>query len=423
MGKEGIKKSETKPIENKQNNEKKVREEQKQERVRIKPATSKKGLKGDESNVSETKVQSGSKAKEAKDPKKQNKAAALNAAETQSESKIKGEKRTQIAEIGKSVLLQRLFDGTGYINAGTQKFENKEGVFITTSSIMLEGVDFDLIYTPLKHLGYKSALLAMGPIYANCYNPKGLAYQLGISARFSAEDVVEFWTGVVAAAKEHGVERLGLELNASMTGLAIGVAAQGEQERKMIIGLPETDKNSLVCITGNVGAAYMGLHVLKREKVAFNKMSASQAAYVQPDLSKYKYILSQYLSPEINPKMIEQFKEAGIFPSAGYFITKGLAQAVKQVCADTGFGARIYLDKIPIASPTFAMAQEIQMDAITAALNGGDDYKFLFIIPLAEHEKFHKEFPNVDIIGHLTAKENGVTLVTPEGAALEIKSL
>lgn len=332
--------------------------------------------------------------------------------------------RTQIAEIGKSELLKRLFEGTGYTNSEMQKLSERASESLSNSELLLEGIDFDLVYTPIKHLGYKTALLAMGPLYANCFAPKSLAYTLGLSARFVAEDIVEFWTGVVAAAKEHGVENLSLELKASVNGLAVGVTAQGVQKNTVVKSLPAPAVNDLICITGNVGAAYMGLHVLEREKAAFNKIPADKIAeYVQPDLSKYKYLLSQYLSPEINPKTIQQFKEAKLYPSAGYFITRGLAHAVKTVCGQKNFGARIFLDKIPIASQTFEMAKEINIDAITAALNGGEDYKFLFVIPIAQFEKFHKEFPNVDIIGHLTAPEHGCALITPEGAVIELKSL
>lgn len=333
-------------------------------------------------------------------------------------------KRTQIAEIGKNELLKRLFEGIGYENHELDRISLQNTNIITESALLLEGVDFDLVYTPLKHLGYKTALFAMGPLYANCHAPLSLAYTLGISARFAAEDIVEFFTGVVAAAKEHNIKNLSLDLKSSITGLAIGITAQGVQAAEVTASLPKIGKNDLLCITGNLGAAYMGLHVLEREKAAFNKIPADQAAnYIQPDLSKYKYVLSQFLSPEINPKTIEQFKEAGLYPCAGYFITRGLAHAVKSLCENAGLGARIFLDKIPIASQTFEMAKEINIDAITAALNGGDDYKFLFAIPLSEHEKFHKEFPNVDIIGHLAAKENGAALVTPEGALIELKSL
>ena len=342
-------------------------------------------------------------------------------------------KRTQISEIGKVALLKRLFEGTPYNNSTSQMFAgripDKAGRtkdvnnFLTVQKTMLEGIDFDLTYTPLKHLGYKAALLALGGIYAKCYNPSGLSFSLGLSARFCVEDVAEFWGGVVGACKEHNIQQLSLDLGASMTGLNIAITACGVQSVKVAATVPAVDNTCLLCLTGNVGAAYMGLHVLEREKIAFNRIPAERAAeYVQPDLSKYKYILSQYLSPEINPKTTEQFKEAKLFPACGYFITNGLAAAVKQLCEEHNVGAKIYLGKIPIASQTFAMAEELNMDAITAALNGGDDYKFLFAVPVQEHERFHKEFPNVDIIGHLCKPEAGAMLITPEGAEITLRA-
>lgn len=342
-------------------------------------------------------------------------------------------KRTQISEIGKRGLLERLFAGTEYKNIICEGFTSRivgksgrtSGVnnSVVTQRTMLEGVDFDLTYTPLKHLGYKSCLLALGDIYAKCYNPASLKFSLGISARFCVEDVETFWSGVLSACKEHNVKNLTLDLNASMTGFNIAICAVGEQLDKITSAFPAVTDTCLLCLTGNIGAAYMGLHVLEREKVAFNKIPANQlASYVQPDLSKHKYILSQYLSPEINPKTTAQFTEAKLYPAAGYFITNGLAAAVKQLCLDYNVGAKIYLGKIPIASQTFAMAQELNLDAITAALNGGDDYKFLFAIPVTEHERFHKEFPNVDIIGHLCKPAAGAVLVTPEGAEITLRA-
>ena len=335
-----------------------------------------------------------------------------------------GNKKTPISDLGKINTQNRLFEGSGYTNKEAIKFnESRDTQAVTVSKLLLEGIDFDLVYHPLKHLGYKSALLALGSIYANNYYPKILYYNIGLSARFYFEDIRQLWEGVLAAAKEHGIEQLGLDLTSSMTGLSIAVSASGEQASEVMKDLPKPDRHSLLCITGNVGAAYMGLHVLEREKAAFSKIPAAEAdQYIQPDLSKYKYLLSQLLSPEINPKMLDRFKEDGLYPAAGYFITRGLAYTVKQLCQDTGLGARIYLDKIPIASQTFEMAEELNIDAITAALNGGDDYKFLFVIPLDKHERFHKEFPDMDIIGHLTGPEDGAVLVTPEGAGLELKA-
>lgn len=342
-------------------------------------------------------------------------------------------KRTDIAQIGKKELIRRLFEGTGYENCRQLEIKRLEiaqseengckssnASVMNTSASFLEGVDFDLVYTPLKHLGYKVVLGAIGHLYAAMHQPQGIMVKLAISQRFCAEDIVLFFTGVVAAAKEHSIKQIGFDLLPSCTGMNINISALGISSTQSA----KPDKNSLLCLTGNLGAAFMGLHVLEREKIAFNKIPADKVKdYVQPDLSKYKYVLSQYLQPEINPKTLNQFKEAGIIPCCGRFITKGLAESVLSLCEQWNLGARVYLNKIPIAAQTFEMAEEINMEATTAALNGGDDYKFLFVIPLSEHEHFHREFPNVDIIGHFTEPGAGAAVVTPEGNIIEIKSL
>jgi thiamine-monophosphate kinase len=200
------------------------------------------------------------------------------------------------------------------------------------------------------------------------------------------------WAGIQAAAKEHNISNVTIDLSSSMTGLIISCTSVGRQEKKIVDTWPKTDKTSLLCVTGNLGAAYMGLHVLEREKVAFGKVPPEKMKdYQQPDLSKYKYILGQYLTPEINSKSIENFKEAGFYPSTGYFITKGLGDTIKQLCKETGFGAKVYLDKIPIAPESRAMADEIGIDIITSVINGGDDYRLLYVVPLEKHEQLHKE--------------------------------
>lgn len=332
--------------------------------------------------------------------------------------------QTKIESIGKGEFISQLFNGIGYKNEPQQRYSDVNNIYSTAFTLFMEGIDFNLVYTPLKHLGYKTALNLFGKLYANGFAPAGVTYTIALSARFKAEDIVQLWSGIVAAAKEHSVEKLGLDLNSSMTGLTISASGVGMMERKVEESIPQVEDNSLICITGNVGAAYMGLHVLERERVMFDKLTKEQAEkYVQPDLSKYKYILSQYLSPEINPKMLEQFRSAGMMPAMGSFIERGLARAVAELCTRSGMGARIFLEHVPIASQTMEMAREINIEAVTAAMNGGDDYKFVFVIPLSYHEKFHKEFPNMDVIGHLTKKQQGATLVMPQGNEVSIKAL
>ena len=323
---------------------------------------------------------------------------------------------TEISQIGRQAAIDRLFEGSGYVNAGTLPVSDGSDV-CTAHKLLLEGCDFDLVYTPLKHLGYKVVLCVLGELYAALHRPYGLSVVLGLSKRFSFEDVSSLWEGMLAACREHGIDKLALALNPSVNGLGISLAACGVQEQKVLEKKPEVKNMDLICLSGHLGAAYMGLHVLEREKVSFTGTGQ------QPDLSQYKAVLASYLSPEIKPDTISRFTDADLLPARGYFLTRGLGEAVIRLTRDTGLGAKVYLEKIPISSQTFAMAEEIDMDVVTAAMNGGDDYKFLFVIPIEKHEAFRKEFHDFEIIGHLAKPEVGPVLVTPEGAELPIHAL
>lgn len=326
-------------------------------------------------------------------------------------------KRTEFSEIGREQAVKRLFEGSGFTNS--DPIDLSEG--IATHKMMMQGVDFDLVYHPLKHLGYKAVINALGDIYAAFYRPKALSMVLGVSSHFAFEDIADFWSGVLAAAKEHSLKALHLQLAPSINGLQISMVATGTQTRKMAASRPAPANMDLICLGGNVGAAYMGQHVLEREKGAF--LAAGEANARQPDLSKYKYLLSQYLCPEIPAGVIDRFVRGGFYPSAGVFDSRGLADAVHALCSRTGFGAKIYLDRIPIASETFALADEIGIDAVTAAINGGDDYRIIFTLPIDQFEAFHKEIQTFDVIGHLCHADAGAVLVTPDGAELPLKEL
>lgn len=323
--------------------------------------------------------------------------------------------RTEISSIGKQAVLEKLFEQTGFTNENPIRIVEK-GECSSAHKIMLEGVDFDLVYTPLKHLGYKAALNVFGELYASLHSPVSLSMTLGVSKRFCFEDIAELWKGIVAAAQEHSVTHLSLNLNPSVNGLCISLSACGVQKKSVLEKIPESRNMDLICLSGHLGAAYMGLHVLEREKIAFNENNR------QPDIEKYKAVLGSYLNPEIKPGMLNRLLEAGIVPARGYFLTEGLGSAILRLSRDTGFGAKVYVEKIPISSQTFAMAQEIDIDPITAAMNGGDDYRFIFTVPIGKHEIIRKDFQDFDIIGHLAKPEVGAVLVTPEGAELTIKA-
>ena len=321
--------------------------------------------------------------------------------------------RTEISSVGKQAVLQQLFAESGYTNEQPILLKEK-GECATIQKLMLEGCDFDLVYMPLKHLGYKAVLNVLGELYATLRQPVSLSVVLGLSKRFCVEDVRNLWEGIVAACREHGVVQLSLDLNPSVNGLAIGLSACGVQKKSVVAKVPAAKNMDLICLSGHVGAAYMGLHVLEREKVAFTSSGE------QPDLSKYKAVLGSYLSPEIKPGIVERFIEADALPSRGYFLTRGLGEALLRLTRDTGLGVKVYLEKIPISSQTFAMAEEIDMDAVTAAMNGGDDYKFIFTVPIEKHDVIRKDFQDFEVIGHTARPDVGAVLVTPEGAELPI---
>lgn len=327
-------------------------------------------------------------------------------------------KRTPVEEVGKMNLINRLISQTPEdVPENAEYRETHDLVWLNSHKLLLEGLDFDLVYTPLKHLGYKAILSVLGPIYAQNHIPENISVCLGLSKRFFTEDIEELWSGMVSAIEEHSVKSVQLDLLPSLTGLTISLSSQGKQKRELFVQTPKPVSGDLICITGSLGAAYMGLQLLEREKVLFTGNTA-----IQPNLDNYKYILKSYLNPQIDTSAIDLLNQNSILPSDGVFITNGLADAVKRVCKKSSLGAKIFLDKIPIATHTFSMADELSIDATTAALNGGDDFKFLYTIPLSKYDSFQKEVPQLDIIGHLCSADFGTKLITPDGAELDLKA-
>lgn len=326
--------------------------------------------------------------------------------------------RTPIESIGKIKLLERLLSGEGNtLNENLFSYESSGGNFMTSHSLLLEGTDFDLVYHPLRHLGYKSVISVLGPIYAQLHSPLSISVRIGLSARFFAEDVEELWDGMRAAMKEHNIESTALDLLPSLTGLTISLSSIGKQHKEIFVQRNTPASGDLICISGSPGAAFMGLQVLEREKRVYEGNPD-----VQPKLGDYKFILKRYLSPDLDTTLSETLKNNGLIASDGEFLTKGLSDAVKRICHRNNLGAHIYLDKIPIATQTFSMADEIGMDATTAALNGGDDMLLLYVIPLKLYETLSKEIPALDIIGHLTNSGSGAMLITPDGSPIPLKA-
>ena len=324
------------------------------------------------------------------------------------------------ADLGRVEAIAKLYEGTPYKPFRSSWFETDGKCFVSSHSrTFLEGIDFDLIYFPLKHLGYKCVTAVTGELYAEMSHPRTMDIRLGISSKLDFSHIKEIWEGVVAAAKEHGYSQVSLDLSPSPNGLAISVSVTGETSHLMAKRRPAAKSMDLICVSGNLGASYLGFQILEREKRAFEKSGDAKS---QPELDEYKNLIGAYLKPQINAQTVSQLEETEIMPSYGYLVTRGLADAVKRLVRDSGLGAKIYVDKLPFAGKTFETGREMNIDPVSAALNGGEDYRLLFTIPIGKHEKFRHDFQTFDIIGHLAKPEVGAVVVTPDGVELPLKA-
>lgn len=324
------------------------------------------------------------------------------------------------ADLGRVEAISRLYEGTPYKPFQSSWFETAGKAYVTTRArTYIEGIDFDLTYFPLKHLGYKCVVGVTGELYAEFSHPQTMEIRLGVSSKLDFKHIKEIWEGIVAAAREHGYKQVGLDLTPSPNGLFLSVSVTGETSLLMGKRRPAAKSMDLICVSDNLGAAFMGFQVLEREKRAFEKSGDAKA---QPKLDDYKNLVGAYLKPQINSQIIKLMEEAEIVPSYGYLVTRGLADTVKRLVRDSGLGAKIYVDKLPFAGKTFELGKELNIDPMSAALNGGEDYRLLFTIPIGKHDKFRHDFQTFDIIGHLAKPEVGACIVTPDGVELPIKA-
>lgn len=323
-------------------------------------------------------------------------------------------------DYGKEEALSLLFEGSGYDRGEHISFEAAPGsTIVSASRVFMEGIDFDLTYFPLKHLGYKCASAVAGETYAAMAHPRTLSVRLGLSAKLDFGHVKDIWTGVVTASKEHGFKSVDLDLVPSPNGLSVCVSATGEEFKLTKGRTVKARSKDLVCVSGSLGAAYLGQQVLEREKRSFEKTSDDS---LQPDLEKYKMLVGSYLKPEIPASVVTHLEDSGIYPSHGYLVSHGLSDALKRLVRDSGLGVKVYADKIPFEGNSFAFGREVDIDPVSAAMNGGDDFRLLFTIPILSAEKFRREFQTFDIIGHLALPEVGAVLVTPDGVELPVKA-
>lgn len=334
-------------------------------------------------------------------------------------------KRTEIAELGEFGLIDREVskfqkkNATTLTGAGDDAAVLDAGdgnVLLVSTDAMLEGIDFDLTYFPMKHLGYKAVTVGVSDILAMNALPEQIMLSLGISSKLSVEALDDFYEGVEFACRELGVDMVGGDTRASLTGFVIGITAVGRAKRDRVVYRSGAKLNDLICITGNLGAAYMGLHLLEREKRVLSDVKDPE-----PKFAGYEYLLEKYLKPRARKDIIESLAEDGILPTSMIDISDGLASDLMQICKASKCGARIYLERIPIAKQTSAMAEELHADPVVAALNGGEDHELLFTVPLAMQEQVMR-MGGIDVIGHVTAENTGAYLVTPDGSDIRLKA-
>ena len=295
----------------------------------------------------------------------------------------------------------------------------KGGDSPSASVLMMEGTDFDLTYFPLKHLGYKAVVAATTDLCSRLARPESLSVRLGVSSKLDFPQINELWKGMAAAADEHGYKTADLDLKPSRNGLIISVCALGTINPDTVGKRPEAKSKDLIAVSGPLGAAYLGQQVLEREN---RKFSEKTGGVDQKTLDKYRMIVGDYLKPEVDASVVSRLEETGIVPAFGYMVSNGLSDAVKRLVKDSGLGAKVYVDRLPFEGNSFDAGKDLDIDPVSAAMNGGEDYRLLFVISIMEAEKFRREFPSFDIIGHLALPEVGAVLVTPDGVELPMRS-
>lgn len=334
-------------------------------------------------------------------------------------------KKTPISTLGEFGLIRHLTESIKLENASSKYgigddcavLEYPDKQVLVTTDLLMEGVHFDLTYVPLKHLGYKAVMVNLSDIYAMNGTPRQITVSLAISKRFGVEDMEELYAGMRLACEAHHVDIVGGDTTSSLTGLAISITAIGDAAKDQVVyrnGAHETD---LICVSGNLGAAYMGLQLLEREKNVF----MGEGDDVQPDFAGKEYLLERQLKPEARRDIISALADAGIRPTAMMDISDGLSSELMHICKQSGTGCRVYEEHIPLDYQTAVMAEEFNMNVSTCALNGGEDYELLFTVPLTDYDKVSK-LKDVRLIGHITKPELGCMLITRDGGEMELKA-
>ncbi len=333
-------------------------------------------------------------------------------------------KETEISSLGEFGLIDRLTKDVSLGNPQSLKgvgddaavMRYKDTDVLVTTDLLLEGVHFDLTYVPLKHLGYKSAVVNFSDIYAMNGTPRQITVSLGISKRFTVEHIEALYEGIRLACSIYGVDLVGGDTTSSRQGLVISITCIGDAPTDKIVYRDGAKDTDLICVSGDLGAAYMGLQLLEREKTA----SVGQKNF-RPKFDGKEYLVERQLKPEARRDIIKELGEAGIKPTAMMDVSDGLSSELIHICTQSHTGCRIYEDRIPIDYQTAVMAEELGMNLVTAALNGGEDYELLFTVPLSDHEKV-TQIEGVHLIGHITKPELGCAMITRDGAEIPLRA-
>ncbi len=334
------------------------------------------------------------------------------------------EKQTEIASLGEFGLIDRLTGDLKLVNSSSLRgvgddcavMEYRDTDVLVSTDLLVEGVHFDLTYVPLKHLGYKAAVVNFSDIYAMNGHPRQITVSLAISKRFTVEHIEALYSGIKLACEIYGVDLVGGDTTSSRAGLVISITCIGDAPKDRIVYRSGAKDTDLICVSGDLGAAYMGLQLLEREKVA----SAGQKDF-QPMFDGKEYLIERQLKPEARRDIVEELEKAGIVPTSMMDISDGLSSELMHICKASGTGCRVYEDRIPIDYQTALMAEELNMNLVTAAMNGGEDYELLFTVPLHMHEQVSK-LPGIKVIGNMTKPELGCCLVTRDGTDMPIRA-
>ena len=321
---------------------------------------------------------------------------------------------SELEELGEFGLIKHLTENIKLKNSSSKKgvgddaavIEYKNKQTVVTTDLLIEGIHFDMLYTPLKHLGYKAVTVNLSDVYAMNATPKQITVSIAVSNRMSIEALEDLYEGILLACDTYGVDLVGGDTTSSTSGLIISITAIGEGALNDLVYRDEAKENDLICVSGDLGGAFMGLQLLEREKQIFNENSD-----VQPDFSGFDYVLERQLKPEPRKDVVDMFKEIGVLPTAMIDVSDGLSSDLIHICQQSGVGCTIYEDKIPLDPTTVSSAEEMKLDPVVCALNGGEDYELLFTISLDDYDKI-KDQKRVSVIGHVTSDKESYQFVS-----------